>query len=137
MPPDSFTLDEANAALRDVLEPLAALQGAQARLRAVRDALRVLGRQHLNDGVMAERRVRQLRAEQLRLAEQARSAAEAIRVTGAELKSIEDGLLDFPTEIEGVAAYWCWRSGEDEIEWWHPRSTGFAGRQRILPALPG
>lgn len=103
------------------------------RLREVRDELRVLGRQHLNDGVVAERRVRHLRAEQLRLAEKAQASVYAIRAAGAELKSIEDGLLDFPTVIDGVRAYWCWRSGEDEIEWWHPRSTGFAGRRRILP----
>ncbi|MSQ28927.1 MAG: DUF2203 family protein [Dehalococcoidia bacterium] len=128
-----FTLDEARAALRAILAPLASLQRAQLRLREVRDELRVLGRQHLNDGVVAERRVRHLRAEQLRLAEKAQASVYAIRAAGAELKSIEDGLLDFPTVIDGVRAYWCWRSGEDEIEWWHPRSTGFAGRRRILP----
>ena len=44
---------------------------------------------------------------------------------------IERGLLDFPTTIDGQEAYWCWQAGEAEIEWWHPRDTGFAGRRRI------
>jgi hypothetical protein len=55
----------------------------------------------------------------------------AVLSGGVEIKSVEDGLLDFPTVIEGVPAYWCWRAGEDEIEWWHPRDTGFAGRRRV------
>ena len=80
---------------------------------------------------LTENSVRMLRQEQQRLAEEAGRHATAIRAAGAELKSIEEGLLDFPTEIEGVLAYWCWRTGEDDIEWWHPRATGLAGRRRI------
>ena len=54
-----------------------------------------------------------------------------IRAGGIEVKSAELGLLDFPTQVDGAPAYWCWRVGEPEIEWWHPRDTGFAGRRRI------
>jgi len=50
---------------------------------------------------------------------------------GVEVKGVEQGLLDFPTMIGGEPAYWCWQSGEDEIDWWHPRDSGFAGRRRI------
>ena len=57
---------------------------------------------------------------------------DAIIGAGVEVKSVEEGLLDFPTTIEGVPAYWCWRVGEAAIEWWHPRDSGFAGRRRIL-----
>ena len=60
----------------------------------------------------------------------------AVRDAGAELRSIEDGLLDFPTVIDGVEAYWCWRTGEDDIAWWHPRATGFADR-RPIPGIEG
>lgn len=57
----------------------------------------------------------------------------AIASGGIEVKSPGEGLLDFPTRVNGVPAYWCWRVGESEIEWWHPRDTGFAGRRRIAP----
>jgi hypothetical protein len=129
--PESFSLAEAKAALETVRARLVSLQGVQRRLREVREELQALGRRHLNDGVVAEQRVRQLRQLQHGLGEEAQGHAVAIRNAGAELKSIEDGLVDFPTEIEGVPAYWCWRAGEDDIRWWHPRSTGFAGRQPI------
>lgn len=131
MPGDHFTLAEARAALATIRDAIEALQQIQRTLRDVSTELRALGRRHLNDGVVAESRVRHLRQERERLAEEAQRHANAIHLAGAELKNIEDGLLDFPTEVEGVPAYWCWRTGEDDIEWWHPRSTGFAGRQRI------
>ena len=54
-----------------------------------------------------------------------------VLAAGVEVKSPAEGLVDFPTEVAGEPAYWCWQVGEPEIEWWHPRSTGFAGRRRI------
>jgi len=131
MDQDFFTLDGTRAALARVREPLAALQRVQALPRAVRTELALLGRQQLNDGVVAERRVRALRQEQRRPGEEGQRHASAIRDAGVELKHMEDGLIDFPTAVGGVPAYWCWRTGEDDIEWWHPRATGFAGRRRI------
>ena len=50
---------------------------------------------------------------------------------GIEVKDRVRGLIDFPTMIDGEPAYWCWLAGEAEIDWWHPRDGGFAGRKRI------
>ena len=133
-PPDSFTLAEARAVLARIRGALTSLQQVQQQLRAVSEELRALNRRHLNDGVVAEQRVRTLRQEQQALGEDARLHAFTIRDAGVELKSIDDGLLDFPTEIGGEPAYWCWRTGEEDIGWWHPQSTGFAGRQPIPPS---
>lgn len=60
-----------------------------------------------------------------------RADAAALLSAGIEIKSLEDGLVDFPATVEGVAAYWCWRVGEPDIEWWHPRDSGFAGRRPV------
>jgi hypothetical protein len=60
-----------------------------------------------------------------------RADAATLTSAGIEIKSLEDGLIDFPTTVDGVAAYWCWRVGEPEIEWWHPRDTGFSGRRPV------
>lgn len=51
---------------------------------------------------------------------------------GIELKGAQEGLLDFPAYVDGVPAYWCWKAGERDIMWWHPRDTGFADRRRIV-----
>ena len=48
-----------------------------------------------------------------------------------ELRDISQGLIDFPAVIEGEDAYLCWRLGEENVTYWHPRSTGFAGRRPL------
>ncbi|MFA7249102.1 MAG: DUF2203 domain-containing protein [Dehalococcoidia bacterium] len=60
-----------------------------------------------------------------------RADVAAVEAAGVEVKGPAQGLIDFPAEIAGIPAYWCWQSGEAGIEWWHPRDTGFAGRRRI------
>lgn len=54
-----------------------------------------------------------------------------INATGAILKDINTGLLDFPALREGREVYLCWQYGETEIEFWHDIDAGFAGRQAI------
>lgn len=54
-----------------------------------------------------------------------------IQASGAVLKDINMGLLDFPSLREGREVYLCWRYGEDSVEYWHDLDTGFAGRQRL------
>lgn len=131
MPSGNFTLDEARAALLLIRGTVVDLQRTQAALRAVKNELNALNRRHLNNGVVGDRRIRELNREQRRLGEEAQRHIAAITAAGAEIKGIDEGLIDFPTTIHGVLAYWCWRAGEDDIDWWHPRTSGFSGRRPI------
>lgn len=54
-----------------------------------------------------------------------------LAAAGIEIKSAEEGLIDFPAHIDGRPAYWCWQAGEDTLDWWHSREAGFAGRQPV------
>jgi hypothetical protein len=56
---------------------------------------------------------------------------ELIAASGAELKDINSGLLDFRSQREGREVYLCWRYGEGEIRFWHDLDAGFAGRQPL------
>ena len=51
--------------------------------------------------------------------------------TGAQVKDINTGLLDFPAFREDREVYLCWKYGEDQIAFWHEIDAGFAGRQPI------
>ncbi len=51
--------------------------------------------------------------------------------TGAQVKNINTGLLDFPALRNGQEVYLCWKYGEDQIAFWHEIDAGFAGRQPI------
>ena len=53
---------------------------------------------------------------------------------GVEIKDVDRGLLDFPSEIDGHEALLCWMVGEQRIGFWHSREDGFAGRQSAVSA---
>jgi len=97
----------------------AAVHFLEARLEAARDAVAV---EHLAEAAaVVEREAREL----------ARTIDE-IAGHGAEVKDIDDGLIDFPALRGGETVLLCWRLGEDEIAYWHTVEDGFAGR-RPLP----
>jgi hypothetical protein len=47
---------------------------------------------------------------------------------GVILRDPETGLVDFAAVREGEPIYLCWRLGEEQIGYWHPRDTGYMGR---------
>lgn len=47
------------------------------------------------------------------------------------VRSIEEGLIDFPAEIDGGPAYLCWKLGEPAVTHWHRPDEGFAGRKPL------
>lgn len=59
-----------------------------------------------------------------RIADHAREVAES----GAIVKDLDSGLLDFPALRDGREVYLCWRLGEDHIGWWHEVDAGMSGR---------
>jgi len=54
--------------------------------------------------------------------------------TGAIVKDINTGLLDFPSIRDGHEVYLCWQLGEARIAYWHEIDDGFAGRQPLDPS---
>ncbi len=50
---------------------------------------------------------------------------------GVECKSLENGLFDFPSEMDGRIVYLCWKHGERSVSHWHDVDAGFAGRQPL------
>jgi hypothetical protein len=51
--------------------------------------------------------------------------------TGALIKDLDTGLVDFPALRGDKEVYLCWRAGEPRIDYWHEVEAGFAGRQPI------
>ena len=56
---------------------------------------------------------------------------EILENTGVMIKSIEQGLLDFPSKRFDEEVCLCWKHGESEIKFWHDKDTGFMGRKPI------
>jgi hypothetical protein len=60
-----------------------------------------------------------------------REYVEELKRLGVEPKNGPEGLVDFPTLIDGREAYLCWKLGEPEVLYWHELEAGFAGRQSL------
>jgi len=58
-------------------------------------------------------------------------AIEDLENTGVVVKSIDDGLLDFPSKRFDEEVWLCWKYGEKEIKFWHDKDSGFQGRKPI------
>ena len=56
---------------------------------------------------------------------------EILESTGVMIKSIEQGLLDFPSKRFDQEVCLCWKHGETAIKFWHDRDSGFMGRKPI------
>jgi len=54
-----------------------------------------------------------------------------IQDTGAQIKDINIGLLDYSALKDGREVYLCWQHGEGDIAYWHEVEDGYAGRQPI------
>ena len=129
----TFTLAEAQTLL-PVLESL--LRRAQtagkraaeleAEMQQLSQRIFLSGGMHVNVAVAARRR-----AEREKAVQQTRDTLAEIDEIGVQVKDLEQGLLDFPSVMDGKAVLLCWKLGEKEIGFWHSPEDGFAERQPV------
>jgi hypothetical protein len=50
---------------------------------------------------------------------------------GIELRDVATGLVDFPGVVDGDEVWLCWRLGEPEVAYWHPKDEGIDGRRPL------
>jgi hypothetical protein len=55
----------------------------------------------------------------------------AIQELGVVIKDVEIGLCDFPFLLNDRLVFLCWKSGEEQVRWWHDIDSGYANRQPI------
>lgn len=60
-------------------------------------------------------------------------AIEQLESIGVMIKSVDEGLLDFPSRRFDEEVWLCWKAGEDEIKFWHGKDEGFMGRKPLVP----
>ena len=128
----TFTLEEANAAVAE-LRPVVARMVEHGRRLAVaqRRQAQLVTRIAGNGGDLQPSDLREVAAAIQAEADAVAECAEVINAAGAQIKSLEEGLLDFPSLRDGEVVLLCWKLGEDEIEYWHGIEEGFAGRKPL------
>ena len=128
--PRLFTVAEANAMLPEIVPLLlemrarkVALDTALAALEKLTPAMRLNG--HAADARTLESRIHDLSSE---LA----AGIDHLAAQGIEIKSVDHGLIDFPSPRRGRVIYLCWRLGEGPtIRFWHEIRDGYAGRRKL------
>lgn len=127
-----FTVERANAMLplvRAIVKDLAELS-RDVIDRRDRLAHLLAGRNGQSTDVYSEELV-QIEEELEKDGRRLRDYVEELTKLGLEPKNGQEGLVDFPTLIDGREAYLCWKLDEPEILYWHDLDAGFAGRQHL------
>jgi len=129
----TFTLNEAQTLL-PVLEAL--LKRAQAagkraaelgfEMQQLSQRIFLSGGMHVNVQQAARRR-----AERDKAMKEASDTVAEIDEIGVQVKDLEQGLLDFPSLMDGQTVLLCWKLGEKEIGYWHTQEDGYAGRKPL------
>ncbi|MEA2505220.1 MAG: hypothetical protein QOG36_2263 [Actinomycetota bacterium] len=121
-PETVYTRETANLLLDEVRERLVRLQRAYADVAGHRSSMASSAGGNGGDAGAS------------RWLASSRTAADELswfRDRGIVVRDIEQGLIDFPGLRGGRQIYLCWRLGEDAVNFWHDRETGFAGRQPL------
>jgi hypothetical protein len=127
-----FTPAEANAELvhvRPLVEELVAHRRAHVDALTRQEGLEV--RIRGNGGGIPPAELAEAAAEVEREARELARLVDEINEHGAQVKDLDEGLIDFPARHRGETVLLCWRLGEEEIAWWHAEETGFAGRRPV------
>ena len=97
-------------------ETFEAIGPLQARVRELSGEIDAITRRaKSNGGGGAETELASRRRELQKNSEQVEKRLQEIRDRGLVVRSLDDGLVDFPTQREGRYVYLCWREGEAEI----------------------
>jgi hypothetical protein len=73
----------------------------------------------------------ELESDVQRLAENIDSYVHEVQQLGVQMKSMESGIVDFPSTIDGRPILLCWQLGEESVEHWHEVGGGFSGRRPL------
>lgn len=133
----TFTLREAEALLPALQDLLQTAMQAHQRVDAIDEELhRLISRILLSGGVQSDPiHTGRLRAERDRSAEKLEDTVREIAASGAQVKDLELGLLDFPCLLHGRLVLLCWKLGEEGIQHWHDTQEGFAHRKPLDSSL--
>lgn len=131
----TFTLSEAQtllpvveALLRKAQEAAARAGGLEGEMQVLNHRIFLSGGMHVDVSAAARRR-----AEHDKAVQEAKDTLAEIDSIGVQVKDLGEGLLDFPSVMDGKPVLLCWKLGEPAISHWHTEEEGFAGRKPLDP----
>jgi len=121
-----FTLKEANAILPSIIKKFKDLVNLK------NEVIKIQTEMETNPKYMSSFKEYSLKKQELNTAISSfYKAIEDMEGTGVMIKSIDEGLLDFPSLRFNEEIWLCWKEGETEIKFWHGKDEGFNGRKPV------
>lgn len=77
----------------------------------------------------------QVRQELEFILEEIDTEIEGIQLLGCYPSDLDQGMVDFPALIGGKEAFLCWRSGEEQVGYWHGLDEGYPKRRPLRSSL--
>jgi hypothetical protein len=129
----TFTLNEAQTLLPVVEALLRRAQAAVTRNEELEHEMQQLSQRiFLSGGLHVDvTAAARLRAEREKAVQEAKDSLAEIDSIGVQVKDLQQGLLDFPSLMDGKPVLLCWKLGEPAIAHWHTEAEGFAGRKPL------
>jgi hypothetical protein len=129
----TFTLNEAQTLLpvleslfRRARESAELAQKHEFEMQQLSQRIYLAGGMHVNVVAAARRR-----AERDKAAQSAKDILGEIDEIGVTVQDFEEGLLDFPCQIDGNTVLLCWKLGEPSITHWHTADEGSEARKPL------
>jgi len=121
-----FTLKEANAMLPSVIKKFKNIVNLK------NDLIRIQSELESNPKYMSSFKDYVLKKQEMNSAiSNFYKAIEDLENAGVVIKSVDEGLLDFPSLMFNEEIWLCWKEGETEIKFWHGKDEGFNGRKPV------
>lgn len=128
-----FTLEQANAVLPLVRAITTDLANLSREVIERRERLSLLSaRRPPASRDMYGEELAQIQEELEKDGQQLQEYVQELRDLGVEPKNGPEGLIDFPSLLDGRIVFLCWKLGEAEVLHWHELDAGFRGRQSLV-----
>ncbi len=129
---DCFTVEEANATLPLVRAIVSDLAGLSQELIERRRRLTYLLAGHdANDRDLYHQELVQVEEDMEKDARRLREYVDELRALGIEPTHGPEGIVTFPSMLDGRRVRLSWKLGEPEVLYWHEVDGGFRQRQPL------
>ncbi|MBI3307580.1 MAG: DUF2203 domain-containing protein [Candidatus Omnitrophica bacterium] len=134
--PRIFTLSEANALLPQIDQLIAGFLSQKENYSRRHDVLfmeEILNHKEAQSGLPASGELAENEAQELEaFLSEIEKFADQLRGLGCVVRNLEQGWIDFPAKIAGELVYFCWRRGEESIQFYHTPGDSMNERRPLV-----
>lgn len=128
----NFTIAEANKLIPWLSQVFDSIEPLILKIEDISTEISTLKQvSYSNGGSNKENKILELQSVLTMATDDLEARVKDIQQRGMIVRSIAQGLVDFPHLMEERAVYLCWIRGETKIEFFHETNSGYLDRKRL------